>query len=70
MKAKKTKKAAKKPRPKTVTVKTWRLVDPEDGWVAAWGSDTKAEALKNPYSSREIAGLVLARVTITYEVRR
>lgn len=67
---KKTKKAAKKPRPKTVTkietVEQWRVVNRTDKWLSS--NMTKHVAcemvasLGDPY--------YVARVTITYEVRR
>ena len=65
---KKTKKAAKKPRPKTVTktIMQWRVVNPTDGWLGTDMSKSEARGIVwrsgDPYR--------VARVTITYEVRR
>ena len=65
---KKTKKAAKKPRPKTVTVKMWCIVDTRDSRVCSGRFPSRSEALKYVNTWKE--HYVPARVTITYEVRR
>ena len=65
---KKTKKAAKKPRPKTVTVKTYCLVDTRDGRICSGRFPSRSEALEYVNTWKE--HYVPAHVTITYEVRR
>ena len=64
---KKTKKEAKKPRPKTVTLKQWRIK--ENGSSCIFGAvyRTKADAL-NAVAGR--SWVYPVHVTITYEVRR
>ena len=62
------KKAAKKPRPKTVTVKTYCLVDTRDGRICSGRFPSLFEACDYRRGFKE--HYAAASVTLTYEVRR
>ena len=66
---KKTKKAAK-PRPKTVTLRQWRIYFHTIGVVSLMTFKTRSEAMAEGIHKIGHRDWRAARVTITYEVRR
>lgn len=67
---KKTKKAAKKPRPKTKTVREWRVYFPKIGVLSFQAFPTRDDAVAEGIYKVGHREWRAARVTITYEVRR